>query len=353
MGVTKKIEFTERGILLPPEIDDVTRRDFLKGSAGILVLGAAGCGGDGGDDTSGATRTFTDSRGVEVEVPDRAERIVAVHDGNAALPTLSLGLSLVGMPMRGGEFDPNIAEFYDLEGVEPIGEVYQPNLETIATLSPDLIVGEAFEGEATLDPGVVEALEEIAPTVFMDVFRPVGEVMADFARLYDVRGELEEQRAAYEERLRNFRDRLDVNPEDVRVSFMQFQAGGDVVTFGLTVSPLQVILTEVGFRWPEMVEQAEPDAFISLSRERLSDLDGDVIFWEALGEGNEGRATEARREEIETDPLFERLVAVEAGQAFETPARGVGGAVYDAYERTLDYLEGIFRDNEIDPNVFE
>ncbi len=352
--MTKKIEFTERGILLPPEImDDLTRRDFLKGSAGILVLGAAGCGGDGGDGTSGATRTFTDNRGVEVEVPDRAERIVAVHDGNAGLPTLSLGLSLVGMVTRTGEFNPSITEFYDLEGVEPVGEVYEPNLETIATLDPDLIVGEAFEGEATFDPGVVEALEEIAPTVFMDTFRPVGEVMDDFARLYDVRGELDEQRADYEERLRTFRDGLDVNPEEVTVSFMQFQAEGDVVTFGVSVRPLQNILTEVGFRWPEMVEQAEPDAFIEVSQERISELDGDVIFWEALGTGNEGRASEARLEELEAEPLFQRLSAVEAGRAFLLPAQGISGTEYDSYGRCLDYLEGIFRDNEIDPNVFE
>lgn len=335
-----------------PVVEDITRRDFLIGGVAALLLG--GCGGGDEEGPPGETRTFTDNRGVEVEVPVKAERIVAVHDSNAALPTLSLGVSLVGMPTRTGRFNPDIADFYDLEGVEPVGEVYEPNLETIATLEPDLIVGEAFEGEATLAPGVVDALNEISPTVFMDVFRRVDEVMEDFARLHDARGELDEQRTAYEERLQSFRERLDVNPEDVRVSFIQFRGVGNVSTFGLTVAPLQVILTELGFRWPEMVEEAEGDAFIEISPERLGDLDGDVIFWENLGDDGERGTSddEGAREAVEADPLFERLAAVEAGQAFMLPARGIGGAVYDAYERTLDYLEDTFFENDIDPNVY-
>lgn len=338
---------------IPPVAVRPTRREFLVGAGGLLLLGAAGCAsGEGSEETTEEARTFRDGRGAEVRVPYSPKRVVAVHDTNAGLQTLSLGLMLDGMVTRGGRFNPDISEFYDLEGVEPVGEVYEPNLEAIAALEPDLIVGEAFEGGATLEPGVVERLEQLAPTVFMDVFRPVEDVMADFAGLYDVRGELREQRTAYEERLRSFREGLGVDPEDVTVSFVQFQTEGNVVTFGLTVSPLQNVLTEVGFRWPEMVERAEPDAFIEVSQERLSELDGDVIFWEALGEGNERQASGSRRREVEAQPLFQKLAAVEAGQAFALPELGIWGTTFDSYGRLLDYLQGVFRDNDIDPEVY-
>ncbi len=67
--MTKKIEAAERGIAVPPHIvDDLTRREFLIGSAGLLLL-PAGCGGDGGNGgeaTSGETRTIEHAFG-EVE----------------------------------------------------------------------------------------------------------------------------------------------------------------------------------------------------------------------------------------------------------------------------------------------
>ncbi len=46
--MTKTIEFTERGILLPPEImDDFTRREFLIGGAGLFLPSAALVGENG------------------------------------------------------------------------------------------------------------------------------------------------------------------------------------------------------------------------------------------------------------------------------------------------------------------
>ncbi len=337
--MTKKIEFTERGILLPPEIDDVTRRDFLKGSAGLLVLGAAGCGGDGGDETSGETRTFMDSRGVEVEVPDRAERIVAVHDFNSATQVLSLGFSLVGLPTRSGEITPEVAEVFDVEGVETVGEVGMPNLEKIATLDPDLIVADAFDGEPTLEPGVIESLEGIAPVVCIDALRAVDEVMEDHARLLDARGELDEQRTEYEERIADFRDRLEAAPEEFTVSFIQFIQGG-VATHGANLTALQNIIGVIGFSRPELAEEIDPNGSTEISLEEMGRLDGDVVLWDLNGA------------DFTDEPLFQRLAAVEAGQAFPPPETGFGGTCYETYGIVLDYLEEIFFENDLDPNVF-
>jgi len=351
--MSKTIEYTERGIKLPPQIvDDLTRREFLIG-AGLIALAPA-CGSEGGgDEPSGATRMFVDGRGVEVEVPAEPQRIVAVHDSNGGVQVLSLGFSLVGMPYRTGRFDPTIAGFYDLEGVEPVGEVYQPNLETIARLEPDLIVGEAYQGEATLDPGVVDSLGEIAPTVFMDTFRSVEEVMEDFGELLGARREEEEQQAAYNESIEGLRRELGVAPEEITVSFIQFRDGNNIFTYGKTLTPLHNALTESGFTWTKTIDKAEPDASIQLTLENISDLDGDVIFWVPLNDAGEGRASDARIEEIRENPLFRKLAGVRAGQAFLVPENLSGGNCYETYERVFDYLEEVFLDNEIASNVFE
>jgi iron complex transport system substrate-binding protein len=345
----KTIEYTERGILLPPEIDDVTRREFLIG-AGLVVLVTA-CGGEEGDESSGKKRSFKDGRGTVVDVPAEPKRIVAVHDSNGGVQVLSLGFSLAGMPYRTGRFDPTIAEFYDLEGVEPVGEVYAPNLETIAALGPDLIVGEAYQGEATLEPGVVDSLEEIAPTVFMDTFRPVEEVMEDFGELLGARRKEEDQQAAYNESIDGLRRELSVAPEEITVSFIQFRDGNNIFAYGKTLTPLHNALTEIGFTWTETIDKAEPDASIQLTLENISDLDGDVIFWDPLNDAGEGRASNARVEEIRDKPLFQKLAGVQAGQAFLLPENLSGGNCYETYERIFDYLEGVFLENEIDPNV--
>ncbi len=91
---------------------------------------------------------------------------------------------LLGFPTRGGKFGPEITARYELEGVTDVGEVYEPNVEAIAALQPDLIIGEGYAGDgmnAFVPTGVEEQLQQIAPTVYIDVFRPVEDVMADFA----------------------------------------------------------------------------------------------------------------------------------------------------------------------------
>ena len=50
-------------------------------------------------------------------------------------------------------------------------------------MKPDLIVHEGFDGATTLQPATLTALQKIAPVVSIDAFRPIDEVMADYAAL--------------------------------------------------------------------------------------------------------------------------------------------------------------------------
>ena len=76
--------------------NESTRREFfgLVAAAGLIV---AGCGGGDDEGSAGGTRTFVDISGEPIEVPDRAERIVATNDQNAGAQLLSLGAPVVGI----------------------------------------------------------------------------------------------------------------------------------------------------------------------------------------------------------------------------------------------------------------
>jgi ABC-type Fe3+-hydroxamate transport system substrate-binding protein len=90
------------GMLLP-EVDDATRREFLIGAAGLLLLPAA-CGGqqDGGDSPSGETRTVEHQLGT-TEVPVNPQRIVALDSAIIPDGLLALDEKPVGaIPSTGG-----------------------------------------------------------------------------------------------------------------------------------------------------------------------------------------------------------------------------------------------------------
>ncbi|MEM9953676.1 MAG: ABC transporter substrate-binding protein [Chloroflexota bacterium] len=88
-------------------------------------------------------RSFESAIG-SVCVPDVPQRIVATHDFNAGVQVLSLGGPLVGIPSRFGELAPDITQFFDLDNIQTVGQYYEPNIETILQLEPDLIVHEGF-----------------------------------------------------------------------------------------------------------------------------------------------------------------------------------------------------------------
>jgi iron complex transport system substrate-binding protein len=308
----------------------------------VFVLTA--CGEDASSRDSGGaenTKLFEDARGVEVRVPDKAERIVAIHDSNAAAQVLSLGVPLVGMATRNGEFE--LADRYDVEDIEPVGEYSQPNVEKIAALQPDLIIGDGANGEPYVEPAVVEQLEQIAPTVFIDSFREVEVVMKDFAELLGVEAELEEQQGEYEERVAGLRDTLEPKLDKLTVSVIQFEGEQNIGTFGEGWFPFGEAIEDIGIRRPE--NQATGEAMetccISVSPERFPEFDADVVLYYQPPETGHDHTDH---------PLFQKLDAVQAGQAYEWDDDWWGNT-YDSLDIVLDDLNRFLVQNEVDPSV--
>jgi iron complex transport system substrate-binding protein len=205
------------GIELPtallPEIDDATRREFLIGTAGLLLLPAA-CGRErDGEKTPGETRTVEDGVGRSVEVPVSPQRVIVLDPGPALFHLVDLGLVPKGattdISTVGGDFPELLGDAR--KDIEPVGDSSSPNLERIAALEPDLI----FHQTEFSDPGI-ERLSEIAPTVQYNrgSFSPdPAELMRFVARVVSREEKGEELIGRWEARLEEAAQELDVEGE--------------------------------------------------------------------------------------------------------------------------------------------
>lgn len=114
--------------------------------------------GDTAPETSG-THDVEHARGTTA-VPDDPQRVVT-------LEPLELDTAVaVGIEPVGAAVASNVTgapAYLEADGVEPVGTVPEPDLEAIAALKPDLILGtEARHSE------LYEQLSAIAPTVFIE-----------------------------------------------------------------------------------------------------------------------------------------------------------------------------------------
>jgi iron complex transport system substrate-binding protein len=316
----------------PPPAGDLTRREFVTGllAAGLLTA----CGGNSGtnDTGSGPTREFVDIYGNSVKVPNEPKRIVAIHDGAGGLQVLELGGALIGMASRGGTLDVGGPVEYELDRVADAGEVYEPNIEAIVNLRPDLIVGEGYQGKGMdqfMTEGVQAQLESIAPVVYIDTFRPVDEVMADFAELLGPKAEarLDEISTDYRQAVAQAKERLAPKvAAGLTAVFVQMKAASTLDVWGDTSIPLTTTLTALGVPQPPVSNEKGPGSLVSISLERLPDASADVIFLEAGGGEFQGDYT--------GNPLWQALPAVKAGQVARTDDRAYGTS-YATYSFVL------------------
>lgn len=269
---------------------------FLRLASGLtgLSLAVTACGG-AADETPGSaaepdTAAITDVEGegtaeaaagavtVEhamgsTEVACRPERVVTLGQGQTD-STLALGVTPVGV------VEPWTDDWYaylpdEVERASVVGTELEPDLEAIAALEPDLILGSKLRHEA-----FHEQLSRIAPTVFSET---IGVAWKDNVSLWAQalcrEDEGEQVLADYEGRA----DRLQADLEaagvaDTEVSMVRFQP--DEVRVYLTGFP-GLVLRDAGLARPEaqqVDDWATSPMLIEISEERIPEMDGDVVF---------------------------------------------------------------------------
>ncbi|MGN7196619.1 ABC transporter substrate-binding protein [Bacillus mycoides] len=243
----------------------------------------------------------------KTEVPANPKRVVILtNEGTEAL--LELGVKPVGAvkSWTGDPWYPHIKD--KMKDVKVVGDEGQVNVETIASLKPDLIIGNKMRHEK-----VYEQLKAIAPTVFSETLR--GEWKDNFtfyAKALNKEKEGQKVLTDYEKRMKDLKGQLGdkVNQE---ISMVRFMPGDVRIYHGDTFSG--VILKELGFKRPG--DQNKDDfAERNVSKERISAMDGDVLFYFTFDKGNEKKGSELEKEYI-NDPLFKNLNAVKNGKAYK------------------------------------
>jgi iron complex transport system substrate-binding protein len=255
-------------------------------------------------DTNITTRVIEHAMG-STEIKGEPKRIVILtNEGTEAL--LELGVKPVGAvkSWTGSPWYAHIEK--DMEGVENLGDESQVNIEAIAALSPDLIIGNKMRHEKIYDQ-----LTQIAPTVYSNTLR--GEWKENFifyARVLDKETEGKEVIKKFDDRAAEL-STLAGDKLKTEVSIVRFMAGKTRIYLGDTFSGK--ILKQIGFARP--ASQQSEEFTVEIGKERLKEADGQLMFYFTYETGN-GEGSAREKEWLE-DPMFKTLDVVKNNKIYK------------------------------------
>lgn len=229
------------------------------------------------------TRTFEAANGA-VEIPADPQRIVSLHDLSITLPLVEFGGvdKIAGSHGRvddaGQPYIRTVNTLYGVDytntDIEFIGVFNETDIEKIASLEPDLIIGRAGN-----DDKLLENLSKIAPTILIDV---VGldyfgrmRAVADAANLT---AEYDRRLSLYQLQIAESR-RLIPNAGDISVSIIQPWPKDGYINGSRSYYALSQVLDDIGFAKPEVIADiTEASGDAEFSPEFLPELDADFAF---------------------------------------------------------------------------
>lgn len=313
-----------------------------------IAIIASGCGQSGTSNNKGASsepssspnageaRQITHAMGTTPITGTPSRVVILTNEGTEAL--LALGVKPVGA-VKSWTGDP----WYDhisaeMEGVTVVGDESQPNLELIASLEPDLIIGNKLRQEKVYDQ-----LNGIAPTVFSETLR--GEWQSNFILYADALGkkaEGEQIIADYDKRTADFKAKAG-DKLNQKVSVVRFMAGKTRIYLKDTFTG--VAFSKLGITRPEHQDKYTDTFVEEITKERLPEADADLIFYFTYETGD-GKGTEMEQEMLK-DPLWQSLDAVKNNKAIR-----VSDAIWNTAGGVLAanlMLDEIYQIYEIQP----
>ncbi|KYD30438.1 iron-siderophore ABC transporter substrate-binding protein [Parageobacillus toebii NBRC 107807] len=277
--------------------------------------------------------TYTIEHAMDTtEIKGTPERVVILtNEGTEAL--LALGVKPVGA-VKSWTGNPWYDHIKDkMEGVKELGTEAEPNLEAIAALKPDLIIGNKLRHEK-----IYEQLKAIAPTVFSETLR--GNWKDNFmlyAKAVNKEEKGKEVIAEYDKRIEDLKAKLG-DKLKMKVSIVRFMAGDVRIYHKDSFSG--VILDQLGFSRPES-QNVNDFAEMGVTKERIPAMDGDILFYFTYETGD-GEASKLEKEWI-NDPLFKSLNVAKQGKVYkvsDTIWNTAGGVL--AAHLMLDDIEKYF-----------
>lgn len=300
-------------------------RSLLLSAIMSISLIATGCGNSTGQSTAGSQAPSsastpapaqetakTEPRKVahamgETEIKGTPQRVVILtNEGTEAL--LALGVKPVGAVKSwlGEPWYEHIKA--QMDGVTVVGDELQPNIELIASLKPDLIIGSKVRQEK-----VYSQLSSIAPTVFSETFSGTWKNnFSLYAEALGKKAEGEKLMADYDKKVADAKQKLG-DKTAMKVSIVRFLPNGARIYYKDSFSG--VVLDQLGFNRP--ASQQKNELTDDVTKERIPEMDGDILFyfvWEDNPGESKGKKT---AEEWMKDPLWHNLNAVKQSKVHE------------------------------------
>ncbi|WP_316432323.1 iron-siderophore ABC transporter substrate-binding protein [Leptolyngbya sp. NK1-12] len=261
----------------------------------------------------------------ETCVPHHPQRVVSLSD---AANTVALGVK----PIAGvfsGESESLLGE--RLTGIEQLPGV-EPSLETIVALKPDLILAASYH------QAIYNQLTQIAPTVLAS-----WETGSDWKNVFFQQAEAlgrvdqaQQLMTDYETRLVQFKSEMGLDKtlsaekrlNQIKVSVVRIYPEAIAIYF--KDSFCGSILEDAGLSRPP-AQDREWNGQQRLSKERIRDLDADVMFLWTYGYNAEtAQQVNTTLEKLKADPLWSQLKVVQEGKVYEVPSYWIGDSILAA-----------------------
>lgn len=248
------------------------------------------------------TKVFENGFG-RVEVPVTPHCIVSLHDFSLTTQLLELGIKPCGSTGRKKLFSDVLfrgaQERFDVAGIQYIGSHQSPDLEAIAALKPDLIVGLSYHAD------LKEKLSKIAPVVLLpsregDIKTYAGEL----AELVGKQQRYEEMLSEYQWVVSEFKKRVK-DPSRITVTTLEVYTDGFQL---IGRGGMDDVIADFGLG--RVAAYGEARQNVPYSLERIGDFDSDFIIdtYEELLD------SEASTAAFRQSPQWQNLFAVKNRQ---------------------------------------
>jgi iron complex transport system substrate-binding protein len=248
------------------------------------------------------TKVFENSFG-RVEVPVSPRCIVSLHDFSLTTQLLELGIKPCGSTGRKKLFSDVLfrgaQERFDVTGIQYIGSHQSPDLEAIAALKPDLIVGLSYHAD------LKEKLSKIAPVVLLPSRESDIKTYAkQLAELVGKQQRYEEMLREYEWVVSEFKKRVK-DPSRITVTTLEVYTDGFQL---IGRGGMDDVIADFGLGRVAAYREARQNVPYSL--ERIGDFDSDFIIdtYEELLD------SEASTAAFRQSPQWQNLFAVKNRQ---------------------------------------
>jgi iron complex transport system substrate-binding protein len=281
-----------------------------------LAAGGCSCGARKPDKTETVEREWlveeTDALGDMLRLAAYPGRIVSTAPSNTEI-VLQLGCRdrLVGVTRYYGR--PEL-----VEGIARVGGYYDPSIETIMALRPDLVlVARGVSKE------ILEKMRALELPVFCLDTRNLDDLYRDVATVGRLLG-VEQQAAALVEKTKA--GIAQVTDKTGRLSRSKrphvFWLGQEQPL--MTAGPGNMIHTLIELAGGVNVAAGAPKAWVTVSLETLLVKDPQVIIADANGLTGGEKTSEALLERLRADPVWSKISAVKSGRVYIVPTDLIG-----------------------------